>query len=91
MDDGKKNRVGWIDPKNRALIWHSWYEKGHITPQWSLKLFQIDKVVTNYESLSTDDRARITSKAYNDAKDFLDVKESTAKVTNVDPSAEPKN
>lgn len=43
-DDGKTPIVGWIDPNNRAHIFHSCYEKGHITPQRSLKLFQVEKV-----------------------------------------------
>ena len=65
-------RVGWIDTGRSAVICHTCYEAGHIQPQCPLKLYQIDRVVRNYEALDDQARATVPSKSYEDAKAYLE-------------------
>lgn len=58
FDDEKPNLVGLVDPRSSKLICHNCNEVGHISPQYTLKLYQLDDVVRNYVALSPDDRAR---------------------------------
>ena len=63
--------MGWIDTGRSAVICHTCYEAGHIAPQCNLKLYQIDRVVNNYEALDDQTRAKVPSKSYEDAKAYL--------------------
>lgn len=68
----------WVDPRSSKRIFHSCYDVGNIESQCTLKLFQRDNVVKNYETLAVDDRAGVPPTAYNNTRNFLALKGRTA-------------
>ena len=67
-------RVGWVKNYKKKIICYSCYAEGHTSPQYMLKLWQLDQVVTNYEALSEKDLGDVQNNAYNDDKAYLDFK-----------------
>ena len=71
-------RVGWIDAGGSNVICHTCYEAGHIAPQYPLKLYQIDRVVRNFEALDDQTRATVPTKSYEEAKAYIQFREARA-------------
>lgn len=78
-EDGRNDRVGWIDTCGKKIICHSCYDKNHISPQCQLKWFQLDQVVKNYELLTLDERAMVPDNSYNNSKSYLAINESNTR------------
>ena len=91
FDDGRTSRVGWIVSEKKKLICHSCYEEGHISPQCPLKLFQLDNVVRNYETLTEENRAVVPDTAYANAKAYLSFKKGNAEGSSRNEQASSKN
>ena len=86
LDAKPTTGVGWIKNDKNMDICNSGYAEGHTSPQCILKLWQLDKVVTNYEALSDKYRADVRDNAYNDAKAYLDLNKKA-----VEKAAEERN
>lgn len=59
FDDGETTSVGWVDPRSSKLISHICYTVEHFAQKFTLKLYQLDKAVKNYDNLAADDGARV--------------------------------
>lgn len=84
-DDGNPQRTlrrwtkhpwGWVDALSSKLICPSCYGIEHINQQCTVKIFQLDNVVKNYEKFGADYRAGVPSTSNNEARAFLTVKEN---------------
>ncbi len=90
------NRVGWTDrttvAKN-ALICHSCYEKAdHISPNCTLGLNGIEKVVNNYNTLNESEKARVPSSSYKAAQAYIVQRDARTDDTKVEEATDqPKN
>ena len=63
-------RPGWL--AEQKVICYKCYEVDkHKSPECDLTLAQLGKVVTNYDSLSLNDKSRVPRTAYDLAKQFL--------------------
>jgi len=75
MDDDKTGRVGWIDkPK---VVCYTCYEEGHTSPQCTIPLNQLKKVLINFEQLSDSVRESVPDDSYKRAKAYLEFKKET--------------
>ena len=63
-------RPGWM-VKQKIICYQCYVVDKHIAPKCDLTLAQLDQVVRNYESLTTDDKSRVPSSAYKLAKQFI--------------------
>lgn len=79
--DGKSIHVGWIYSRPKKFICHVCYAREHISPQFQFKLFQLDKVVTNYEALAEEEQKTVLDTSYENAKYYLAIKGPNAKKT----------
>lgn len=64
-----RRQVGWID--QRSIICYGCYEHNHIMPDCKVQINQFDRVISNYEKLTVDQKARVPDKSYKLAKLYV--------------------
>ena len=87
----QRNRPGWSTKPE--LVCYQCYAVGlHISPNCDAELHHVQRIVDNYEKLSSDQRARVPAVAYNMAKQVGQAQKSGLLPAVVNPdSTVPKN
>ena len=76
LHTSRTTRAGWIAPEQPICF--SCYEKGHLKPQYTLKLSNIEEAVVNFDKLTTNERERVPCTSYDDAQSFLQIRSDPA-------------
>lgn len=91
FDTPKTFQVGWIDNSKKKFICHSCYAKGHIAPQFQLKLYKLDQMIKDFEVLNEEERQTVPDITYNNAKKCLTIEEIHANKVEGETRVESKN
>ena len=79
------NRVGWDQNRERKIICYSCCKiNKHIKPECNLQISEMDQVISNYETLSADEKSRVPDNSYKAAKTFMGLQDTDkANQTNI--------
>lgn len=56
----------------RRVICHNCYQDGHYAPDCTLKIREYPTISLNFEKLNTDDKARVSTTSYTQARSFVE-------------------
>lgn len=68
FDNVKVYSSGFGRPTPEEIICSPCYAKEHLSSQCPVKKFQFSNVVTNYESLTEEDKKKVPEMSFQDAK-----------------------